>query len=62
MMTVVVVLAGLASAQAATGIDQKSGAAVSPAGKTLLQGTVTGGGTCQPARAAMGATSLVSCR
>jgi hypothetical protein len=45
MMTVVVVLAGLASAQAATGNDQKSGAAVSPAGKTLLQGTVTGGGT-----------------
>ena len=45
MMTVLAVLAGLATAQAATGVDQKSGAAVSPAGKTLLQGTVTGGGT-----------------
>ncbi|MEI6176765.1 MAG: hypothetical protein WCS43_07730, partial [Verrucomicrobiota bacterium] len=45
MMIVVSVLAGLATAQAATGIDQKSGVAVSPVGKTVLQGTVTGGGT-----------------
>jgi len=44
-MMVVAVLAGLAAAQAATGVDQKSGVAVSPVGKTLLQGTVTGGGT-----------------
>ncbi|MEI6604008.1 MAG: hypothetical protein WCP35_01770, partial [Verrucomicrobiota bacterium] len=45
MMTVVALLAGIACAQAATAIDQKSGAVVSPAGKILLQGTVTGGGT-----------------
>ncbi len=45
MMTVVTILVGLATAQAGAGVDQKSGAAVSPAGKTLLQGTVTGGGT-----------------
>ena len=44
-MMVVSLLAGLATAQAATGIDQKSGVAVSPVGKTVLQGTVTGGGT-----------------
>jgi hypothetical protein len=44
-MMVVAVIAGLAAAQAATSVDQKSGAAVSPAGTTLLQGTLTGGGT-----------------
>ncbi len=42
---VVAVIAGLAAAQAATSVDQRSGAAVSPAGTTLLQGTLTGGGT-----------------
>ena len=43
-MMVVALLAGLATAQAATGVDQKSGVAISPVGKTVLQGTVTGGG------------------
>ena len=45
MLLVLAVVAGLASVQAAAVVDQKSGAAVTPAGKTLLQGTVTGGGT-----------------
>jgi hypothetical protein len=44
-MMVVSILASLATAQAATGIDQKSGVAVSPLGKTILKGTVTGGVT-----------------
>jgi hypothetical protein len=45
MLLVLAVVAGLASVQAAAVVDQKSGAAVTPAGKALLQGTVTGGGT-----------------
>ena len=45
-MMAVAVLAGLATAQAATGVDQKSGAAVSPAGQTLLQGPVTSSLVC----------------
>ena len=44
-MMVVLLFASLANAHAATGIDQKSGVVVSPVGKTVLQGTVTGGGT-----------------
>ena len=47
-MMVVALIAGLATAQAATGVDQKNGVAVSPVGKTVLQGTVTGGGYYLP--------------
>lgn len=45
MLLVLAGVAGLAGAQAAAVVDQKSGAAVTPTGKPLLQVTMTGGGS-----------------